>query len=58
MTEFTYKNAKNANIGHTLFKLNYGDHLRIFYREDFDPRLKSRITKKLIFEFQKLMTIC
>lgn len=27
MAEFTYKNAKNASIGHTPFKLNYKFHL-------------------------------
>ena len=60
MAEFTYNNAKNANIGYTHFELNCGYHPRISYKEKeiFDPRLKSKIAKELSSELWKLMIVC
>ena len=37
MAEFAYNNTKNASIDHTLFKLNYGYHPYISYKEGLDP---------------------
>ena len=42
MAEFAYNNAKNTNIGHIPFELNYIFHLRVSYKEDVDPRSKSK----------------
>ena len=58
MAEFAYNNAKNASIGHTLFKLNCSYHLRISFKEDIDPRLKSRSANKLVEELKELMEVC
>ena len=49
MTKFAYNNIKNTSIGYTLFELNCKYHLYVFYKEDFDPHLKSRSVKKLSF---------
>ena len=53
MAEFAYNNAKNASIGYTSFKLNFGYHPYVFYKEEeiFNPRSKSKIAKEL---FSKL----
>ena len=58
MAEFAYNNAKNASTGHTLFKLNCGYHPRISYKEDLDPRSKSKIAKKLSSKLQNLIAVC
>ena len=58
MAEFIYNNAKNASTGFTPFELNCGYHLRVSYKEDLDPRLKSKTAEKLSSELQKLMTVC
>ena len=38
MAEFAYNNARNANIGHTLFELNCGYHPQTSYEEEVDSR--------------------
>ena len=58
MAEFTYDNAKNAGIGHTLFKLNCDYLTRVFFEEDVDPRSKSRSANKLAKELRELMEVC
>ena len=50
MAEFAYNNAKNASTGHTFFELNCKYHPHISYKEDLDPRSKSKTTEKLSFE--------
>ena len=57
MAEFVYNNAKNASIGHTLFELNYGYHLKVFFKEDIYPCLKSCSANKLVEELKKLMKV-
>ena len=47
MAEFAYNNAKNANTGHTPFKLNCGYYSRVSYKEDLDPRSQSKTAKDL-----------
>ena len=37
IAEFAYNNTKNANIGQTPFKLNYGYHPQMSYEEHVDP---------------------
>ena len=58
IAEFAYNNAKNASTGYTLFELNCGYHLWVSYKEDIDPRSKSKSADKLLAELQELMTIC
>ena len=49
MAKFAYNNAKNANISHTSFELNYGYYPCILYEENLDLHLKSKIMEKLSF---------
>ncbi len=42
MAEFAYNNIKNANTGHNPFKLNYGYHPKVFFKEDIDPCSRFR----------------
>ena len=58
MAEFANNNAKNANTGHTLFELNCGYHLCVFYEEDLDLRSKSKTAEELSSKLRELMTIC
>ena len=50
MTEFAYNNAKNASTDNIYFELNYRYYLSIFYKEDLNPYLKSKIAEKLSFK--------
>ena len=58
MAEFAYNNTKNASTGFTSFELNCGYHPRVFYKEDLDPRSKSRTVEELSSKHQELMTVC
>ena len=58
MAEFAYNNAKNASTGYTPFELNCGYHPRVSYKEDLNPRSKSKTAKKLSFELRNLMAAC
>ncbi len=42
MAEFALNNAKNGTTGHTPFELNCGFYPRASYKEDVDPRSKSK----------------
>ena len=55
--EFAYNNAKNINISHTLFKLNYKYYVCVSYKKDLNLCLKLKIVEELFFEFWNLMTI-
>lgn len=58
MAEFAYTIAKNANISHISFELNYGYHLQVFYKKDVNPRSQLKWVDKLLNKFRKLVTIC
>ena len=58
MAEFAYNNAKNANTGHTPFKLNCGYHPRVFFEEDTNPRSQSKTAEELSSKLRELMTVC
>ena len=58
MAKFAYNNAKNASTGYTPFELNCGYHLWFSYKEDLDPRSKSRTAEELSSELRELMTVC
>ena len=50
MAEFAYNNTKNASTGFTSFELNCGYYPRVSYKEDLDPRSKSRTAEELFSE--------
>ena len=58
MAEFAYNIAKNASIGHTLFKLNCGYHFWMLYKEDVDSRFQSKLADKLSAELRELIIVC
>ena len=58
IAEFAYNNAKNVSTGHTLFELNCGYHPRVSYKEDLDPRSKSKTAEELSSELRNLMAVC
>ena len=58
MAKFAYNNAKNASTGYTPFELNCGYHPRVSYKEDLDPRSKSRTAEELSSELRELMIVC
>ena len=58
MAEFVYNNAKNTSTRHTFFEFNCGYNHWISYKENFNPRSKSKNTKKLSSELQNLMVAC
>ena len=58
MAKFAYNNAKNASTGYILFELNCGYHLQMSYKDDVDPRSKSKLADKLSAELRELMIVC
>ena len=58
IAEFAYNNAKNASTGYTPFELNCRYHPRVSYKEDLDPRSKSKTAEELSSELRELMTVC
>ena len=42
IAEFVYNNAKNTSTGHTPFELNCSYHPRMSYKEEVNPRSKSK----------------
>ena len=58
MAKFAYNNAKNASTGHTPFELNCGYHPRMSYKEEVNPRSKSKLADKLSAELGELMVVC
>ena len=58
MLEFTYNNAKNASTGHTPFELNCGYHPWMSYKDNVDPRSKSKSADNLSAELRELMIVC
>ena len=58
MAEFAYKNAKNVSTGHIPFELDYGYYPRMSYKDDVDPRSKSKSADELSTELRELMIVC
>ncbi len=58
MAKFMYNNIKNASIGHTSFKLNYGYYLKVSFKEDVDPCSRSRSIIELVEELKELKEVC
>ena len=55
MAEFTYNNTKHASIGYMPLKFNCGYHLHVFYKENVDPRFRSKVVDKLTKKLRNLM---
>ena len=55
MAEFAYNNVKHASIGYMSFKLNCGYHPRVSYKEDVDPRSRSKAADELTKKLRNLM---
>ena len=58
MAEFAYNNAKNASTGPILFKFNCNYHLKVLFKENINPRLRSCSANKLAKELKELMEVC
>ena len=58
MAKFAYNNAKNASTGYTPFELNCGYHPRVSYKEDVNPRSKSKSANNLANDLRKVMAVC
>ena len=58
MAEFAHNNAKHASMGYTPFELNCGYHLCVSYKEDVDPRSRSKAADELTEELRNLMAAC
>ena len=55
--KFANNNTKNASISHTPFKLNYGYHPGMSYKQNVDPRSQSKSTNELSAELRELMIV-
>ena len=58
MIEFAYNNAKNASTSYTLFELNCGYHLCVFFKKDTNPYSQSKTANKLLIELRELIFVC
>ena len=58
MAEFAYNNAKHASMRYTFFELNCEYHPRVSYKEDINPRSRSKAANKLTEELRNLMAAC
>ncbi len=58
MAEFAHNNVKNANIGHTPFKLNCGFYPRALYEENVNSRSQLKSVDELATKFKELMAVC
>ena len=57
MAEFTYNNAKHANMRYIFFKLNCGYYPWVSYKNDIDPRSKPKVADKLTKKLRNLMAV-
>lgn len=57
IAEFAYNNAKNMSIGYISFEFNRDYHFRVFYKENIDPRFKSKSSDKLSSKLRQLINI-
>ena len=58
MANFAYNNAKNASTNQTLFKLTFGYHISLLFKEDMNPHSKSRFADKLAKKLRDLIKTC
>ena len=55
MAEFAYNNTKHASMEYTPFELNCGYHLRVSYKEDVNPRSRSKAANEMTKKLRNLM---
>ena len=58
IAEFAYNNAKNASTGHMLFELNCSYYPQMSYKDDINPRSKSKSVENLLAKLRELMIVC
>ena len=58
MAKFVYNNTKNASTGRILFKLNYGYHPQVSFKNNVDLHSKSCSANKLAKKLRELIDIC
>ncbi len=58
MVKLAYNNAKNADISHTPFELNYGFYPQVLFQEDVNPPSRSCFANKLANKLKRLIEIC
>ena len=58
MGEFAYNNAKNLSTSYTSFELNCGYYFEMLYKDDIDPRSKSKSADDLSAEWRELIIVC
>ena len=46
------------SLGYTRFELNCDYHFQMSYKENVDPRFKSKLADKLSAKLKELMIIC
>ena len=56
MAKFAYNNTIYASTGYMSFKLNCGYHQSVFYKENVNPRFRSKAANELTKELKNLMT--
>lgn len=57
MAKFAYNNTKNANTGHTLFKLSYKYYSKVFLQDETNFCLRFYSAKILVDELRELIKI-
>ena len=58
MAEFVYNNAKYASTEYMLFEFNCGYYPHVSYKEDVDPRSRSKAADELTEELRNLIAAC
>ena len=58
MAEFAYDNAKHASTGYIPFKLNFGYHPHVSYKNDVNFYSSSKAVDELTEELRNLMAAC
>ena len=57
MAEFVYNNTKNASSGHMSFELNCRYYSQMLYKNNIDPRSKSKSADKPSIELKELIIV-
>ena len=58
MAEFAYNNSKHASIWYMPFELNCRYYPCVSYKNDVDPRSKSKVADKLTEKLRNLIVAC
>lgn len=58
IVEFVYNNIKNASTSYMLFELNYKYYFHILYKENLNPRSKSKTADKIAGKLKNFIKIC